>query len=347
MKTVFFGPNSSVVKWAYTDVIESEQIEYCEYPEFTNFQQKVFLSSVAEKLFPSCIKRKIYTKMLGYKFLENLEVEEEHFFVFTCQNNMFFTSFFQVFIRFLKKTFKKSKFLFYYYDLIKTCMPENLEFVKSEFDLVYTFDRGDAENYGITFYGEICVKTDIEEKDECDYDFLYIGTDRGRMKSILSVFDKLTSFGKKCNFFVFRALDENVEYIEKNYADNLVKMEDNQGGGIMVDGSILRYNVYVPYVQTRKHINSTKGMVEIVFEGQTAGTMRLPESVIYKKKLISNCQSIKGRDVYNENNILLFNSPEDLTKEKIDKLLSCDFKEVQHDFSATKMIEVAKEILFK
>lgn len=345
MKTVFFGPNGSVVKWAYTDVIESKEIEYCEYPDFKEITQKLFLSSTAEKVFPACLRRKIYTRLLKYQFLKHFDKDEEHFFVFTCQNNMFFTPFFFVFVRFLKKAFKKSKFLFYYYDLIKTCMPENLEFVKKEFDLVYTFDKGDAENYGITFYGEICVKNHSQEKDEENYDFLYIGTDRGRMNAILSVFDKLTFLEKKCNFFVFRVLDENVQMIKDKYGDK-VQMIDENKGKISISGSALTFNVYVPYVETLKHINSTRGMVEIVFEGQTAGTMRLPESVIYKKKLVSNCQSIRGRDVYNENNILLFNGADDLTKENIDKLLACEFVEVDHDFSATKMIEKAKEILF-
>ncbi len=347
MKTVFFGPNSSVVKWAYTDVIKSNDIEYCEFPEVKGKLNKLLLTRRGASKVPFCMKRRIYSRILKYDFLKSADRNDEHLFVFTCQNNMFFTTFFSAFIVYLKRLFKKSKFAFYYYDLIKTCAPEKIEQVKELFDVVYTFDSSDADEYGITFYGEICAKNEPEENDITPFTYLYVGCDRGRFDTIISVFDKLSNLNNedKCVFYINDVLPENVIKIKERYGEYITDLAEKKGK-IEYNGSVLYFNHYSPYVNTLKYIYKCKCMVEIVFPGQTAGTMRLPESAIYKKKLITNCDFVLSRkDIYNPNNILVFSSVDDINKKNISKLKNSEYEDMPHDFSTFAFIERVKKDL--
>ena len=340
MKTIFFGASGSIVKWAYKDVYENPEIEYCEFNKKTIGDTKIrklLFFSGKGKLLPYFIKDKLYKNSLNYKFLKSNE--SEFLFVFTCQFGMLFENGFFTYIYYLKKKYKDCKLAFYYNDIIDTCEPSKFEYVKSVFDLVLTFDKKEAEKYKIKYYGVVHSKCEpaIEETAE-ESDVFYVGSDRGRFDTIMETFIRLSDKGKCCVFYIFELLREN-----ENKLAEFIKKCKRHGKAFMYKNSLLYVNEYCWYGKTLKYISKTKCLVEILLPEQTAGTLRQAEAVMYGKKLITNCKEAKEKPYYRAENIFVFDKPEDIDV----KFLDTTYVHVEYDFSPLKMIEFAKNKLYK
>lgn len=337
MKTVFFGAAGSIVRWAYKDVYENPQIEYCEFDKKTVQSGKISDSlffSAKGNFLPFFLKDKIYKRALKYKFLKE---KESALFVFVCQYGLFNENGFFTFVNYLKKKYKKSKFVFYYNDIIATCEPEKFGKVKKIFDLILTFDKAEAKNYGMTYYGIVHSKAQpaLNEIAE-DSDVFYVGSDRGRFNDILKTFIVLSDAGKRCIFYLFDLLKEN----ESKLYEFLNKCE-KEGKTYKYKNSLFYVNEYCWYGKTLSYISKTKCLVEILLPTQTAGTLRLAESIMYGKKLITNCKAVKEKPYYREENIFVFDKPEDIDV----KFLDTPCVAIDYDFSPLKMIEYAKKML--
>lgn len=339
MKIVFFGASGSIVKWAYKDIYENPEIEYCEFDKKSVGEgrlKKVLLFSDKGRFLPFFIKNINYKNILKYEFLKNKN--ENILFVFTCQYGIFFENGFFTFVEYLRKKYKQAKFAFYYNDIIKTCEPEKFERIKRVFDLVLTFDKSEAEKYGMTYYGEVHSKTVPAENETAEEsDVFYVGSDRGRFNDILKSFILLSDAGKCCVFYLFDVLKENEEKLSA-----FLKSCKQNGNAYVYKNSLLYINEYCWYGKTLKYISKTKCMAEILLPTQTAGTLRLAESVMYGKKLITNCKAVKEKPYYRAENILVFDKPEDIDV----KFLDVPYVPVEYDFSPLKMIEYVKNKLF-
>lgn len=347
MKKIFFGADPSIVKWAYTDIIENKDIEYCDFSEKRGSRLRSFLFSRRFQdlvLGVSQIGAKLlYSYLLGYSFLKKARKKEPVLFVFACQYQYFFLTSFFCFIKFLKEQFPKAKFVFYYNDLISTCYPEALGRLKDEFDLILTFDSHEAEEYALTYYGEVYSKQVVKEKYDIEpFDVFYVGSDRGRLDLILDVLGHLLKLGKKCRFYIIDVLPENQSKIQKFIIENEWQSSDSEKKEYTLAGSYLSFNNYCPYPKTLWLIKQCNCILEIVIPGQLAGSLREPESIVYGKKLITNCKSVKGRVFYNENNICLFDSIEEINQ----KFFSRPYQKVQFDFSPLRLIDFAEQKLF-
>lgn len=343
MKTVFLAASDSIVKWAYTDVIKDSDIEYGDYPyDFKQGVKKYIFTRRIAELTPFFLKKYWYKKYLGYEFLKNVDPSAEVLFVFTCQYNMFFDTFFQSFVHFLKKLYPKSKYVFYYNDIIETCYPECIEMIKQEFDMVLTFDNGDAEKYGIEYYGEVYSKNKIEQYDDIKpFDVFFVGSDRKRFDTIMKIFKKLADEKKKVVFYLFDTLPENKNrFIE--YLPDAVFEEDR----ILYKKSVLYRDVYCPYPRTLALIDKCKCLIEITLSAQNAATLRLLEATVYGKKLITNCRAAEGKPYYYSENILFFDDIDKISGEEMVRFMASPTKNVDCDFSALKMIDYCKERLY-
>lgn len=340
MKTVFFGASGSIVRWAYKDVYENPDIEYCEFDKKAvarGFFNKILFFSGKGKPLPHFVKNKLYKNALGYDFLKSKE--KDFLFIFTCQYNMLFEGGFFTFVSYLKKKYKNCRLVFYYNDVIATCEPSKFEAIKSVFDLVLTFDKREAEKYGISYYGVVHSKAEpAEEETAEDSDVFYVGSDRGRFDDIMKTFTVLSDAGKCCVFYLFDLLKEN-----ENKLGEFTKLCKKQGNAFVYKNSLLYVNEYCWYGKTLKYISKTKCLAEILLPAQTAGTLRLAEAVMYGKKLITNCKEAKEMPYYREENILVFDKPEDIDV----KFLDTPYVSVEYDFSPLKMIEYAKSKLYK
>lgn len=344
MKIVFLAASGSIVKYAYTDVINDPKIEYCDYPyDFKTGLKKLIFSRRVANLTPFFLKKSLYKKYLGYEFLKNVNPKEEVLFLFTCQYNMFFDTFFPSFLHFLKKLYPKSKYAFYYNDIISTCYPECIDMIKSEFDLVLTFDQIDAKTYGLTYYGEVYSKNDtsnVEAAEESDV--FFVGSDRKRFDILLKLFKKLADEDKKTIFYLFDILPENKERFSE-YLPDATESEDR----VTYKNSVIYKNVYCPYPKTLSHIKSCRAMLEITLSAQHAATLRLLESVVYGKKLITNCRAAIEKPYYHKENIFFIDSIDSTDGEALAEFLDAPGVPVTYDFSPLHLVEYCKENLYK
>lgn len=318
MKNIVFGPNQSISRWIYTDVITNENCEYCDLSRYSpNIWNKILFSRKFQQIIPHKVKKLLYRKILGYDFLNEKTNGEGVLFLFTCQYTMFFMTCFWVFIDFLKKEYPKAKFAFYYYDIIYTCCPELVEKVKAVFPIVLTFDPGDAEKYQLEYYGEICSKQQPSGDDTIKpFDIFYAGGDRGRFDIILSSFKRLTDLGYECIFYLIDINPVNYHKLCKFF-----KISNLSWGGVKLTykQSTLNCNIYCPYPSTLNHIQKCKALFEVVFPGQTSGSLRLPQAFIYGEKLITNCMYVTKRGLYSPDIISVFQTPEDIDASVINK----------------------------
>jgi hypothetical protein len=218
--------------------------------------------------------------------------------------------------------------------LIATCCPELVPKVKEEFPMVLTFDPGDAKKYDLIYYGEICAYNKPEGDDTiAPFDVFYAGGDRGRFKTVLAAFIKMADAGKKCIFYVIDIDSKHTKMIQETFQSEYVDLE--QGCTFGYKGSQFNCNIYCPYPKALNHIEKCKCLFEVVFPGQTSGSLRLPQACIYGKKLITNCAFVSERSFYQEENIQIFQDIEQIDTEWIDGGLV----PVQYDFSALGMFE--------
>lgn len=344
MKIVFLSASQSIIKWAYTDVINDPDIEYCDFPyDFKKGLKKYIFTRTVAEYMPFFLKKLLYKKYLNYNFFNYVKFDEEVLFIFTCQYNMFFDTFFPSFIQFLKRLYKNSKYAFYYNDIIETCYPECLDMIKKEFDIVLTFDKSDAEKYGLTYYGEIYSRNFIENKENIkSFDVFFVGSDRHRFDIILKLFKKFSDADLKSVFYLFDILPENQSRLadffpDADISDKIIKYKE----------SILYNNVYCPYPNTLSNINNCKCILEVTLSSQNAATLRLLEATVYGKKLITNCRDAKNKPYYNQNNVFFFNNIDELDIKEFLKFMDKPIKNITWDFSPLKMIDFIKKKLYK
>lgn len=342
MECVFFGASGSIVKWAYSDIINNPQIYYCDFEyEGKKGINRILLSRKLGNILPFVFQNFLYTRVLKYSFFRNLNPNDNILFVFTCQYNMYFDTFFETFICFLKKRYPQSKFVFYYNDMIKTCYPECINMIKKEFDLVLTFDKHDAEEYSITYYGEVYSKISVSDNPETEEsDIFYVGTDRGRLDTIIGMFKKVADINLKPVFYINDVSDNSI----KKLCSVLNVSIDNKGI-VKYKGGILYINIYCPYPKTLSYIKKSKCIAEVLLPEQTGGSLRLAESVTYSKKLLTNFKGVREKPYWRESNIFIFNDSESIKEEDLKKFIETPYIPVSYDFSPLRMIAFAESML--
>ena len=133
------------------------------------------------------------------------------------------------------------------------------------FDKVITIDEGDAERYGLELHPFFYSAIPKEDLAIPESDCFYVGNAKERLDDLLAVYELFLSMGLKCDFHIVGVSEERQKYQE----------------------SII-YNKPMNYDDVVCHIKKSKMLLEIMQEGQTSGTLREHEAVIYGKKLITN-----------------------------------------------------------
>ena len=178
----------------------------------------------------------------------------------------------------LKTKFPDCRIVYYFQDLISQDVSKQV-FIKnipSQIDLVYTFDYADAENYGLEFHD---IPYSYPQKESCEnvqYDISFVGAAKNRLNDIIAVYEKLKKQNLKSFFYIVGADDKAKE-----------------SGQDFVYGPPLKYYDYL------KIVEKSKCILEIMQKEGTGSTIRLGESIMYDKLLISNNKALKKSAFYN------------------------------------------------
>ncbi len=160
------------------------------------------------------------------------------------------------------------------------------------YDHVLTFNEADSKKYGFTFH-RLCYSFRKPEESAFPYsDVLFIGKNKNRLPCLLSIYDRLTQLGLKCNFLITGV---------------------PPGKQIAREGII--YSKWMPYREVLQHVSHTKCILEILEDRNNYSSLRTFEALVFGKKLITANAGILRDPFYSPSQILYIESAKDITKE--------------------------------
>lgn len=185
---------------------------------------------------------------------------------------------------------------------------------------VWTYDRSDSEKYGIklndrmSYYVSFC-----KEKQEPEYDVLYVGRDKGRGEFLYALEKALNEAGLRTFFRVVG--DTRFE-----------KKKDK------------RYGPEMSYDEICELIARSKAILNVILPGQEGMTVRDSEAICNNVKLITTNATIVDRPIYRSSNMLVIQGIEvDRIKEFLEVPYEPYGENVKEDFLLEKWIGVLLE----
>lgn len=162
-----------------------------------------------------------------------------------------------------------------------------------EFAEVWTFDKKDAEQFGLHYSNQFYFRPDDQHDERSEESVFFVGADKNRMQLLCSVSKKLSQIEYVSDFFVLP--DQNQEY------------------GEPAKGFLL--NDWMDYSQVLEHVRKCTAVLDLVKEGQGGITVRTLEAVFYKKKVITNNAAVKYCGLYDSGNIYILDHEQPTLKE--------------------------------
>ena len=327
-KMVFFGRSYfqyngfDSMKMLLNDVMNTENFYYVGTERETAFRWLNYfymdrIGSSIKKRVGIPFRRKAYRDYMQYH--KELNRDDEICFVFVRYEEWFFGE--DGFLKYLKETYPKSQ-LFYLVLNVNRYLHIDFDTFRPCFDRVITIDKGDAEEYGLDFYPFFYSPVDVTDSSLDESDCFFVGNAKSRIGEILKVYKLLSESGLRCDFHIVEVPPE-----QQLYKDKIV------------------YNKPMNYDEVVCHVKKTKMLLEIMQEGQTCGTLREHEAVIYGKKLLTNNKCITERHFYSEKYISVFEDPEEIDRDfvtDLDLKVSYEGKEL---ISPERFVDYARDLM--
>ncbi len=172
--------------------------------------------------------------------------------------------------------FYDSQYCYLYY--LNTINENNIKFCKYfKKENIYTFDHMDAQKYNIKFKHTPYSDKIILPQSKIEYDALFLGREKGMKDKIYEIYHTLKNLGLRVKFLVLGSSDKDF------------KLEQ-----------FLNYQDYLSMCA------KSKSIVEINKIGQSGCSLRMLESLFFKKKLITTNLDIYKDNYYNCNNIFIW-----------------------------------------
>ena len=183
------------------------------------------------------------------------------------------------YLRYLKKEYPHAKTCFVVNNPLVDYVYSKVNHVKSEYDKVATFLKDDAEKYGLFYYpyGYPFYIEDGKVKEEYESDVFFVGTDKGRLKYLLNLYDLFEKNGLKCDFWITGTQPED--------------QQARQG---------ITYNRRIPYTEVLERVRASKCVLEILQDDAMYCSLRCLEALLCRKKLITTNKMVLELPEYDE-----------------------------------------------
>lgn len=191
---------------------------------------------------------------------------------------------------YLRKKYPGCVLVCRFVDIIEKMPYSNIDEYRQSFDILQTFDIGEAERYNLDYYPNFySCSIDNISTDEPETDVLFVGRAKDRFDDILYAYDFLEKKGIHCEFYIVD-VPEDKQILRKNVV----------------------YCSYLPYVDYLKRLNKSKCVLEIMQKDGQGETLRQLEAILFDKKLITNNKSILKKDYYDTRKISLYDEISDI-----------------------------------
>ena len=162
--------------------------------------------------------------------------------------------------------------------------------LKSNTTKFHTFDKADAQKYGMYLHEQIYKEPnhrnlpDTKYDNDKEVDFFFIGQNKNRLPELRELNKRLNGLGFSTSFIIV-----DKELTSGNY------------DGIRV------ISHPIPYSEILNMLEKTKIIIDFNKEGQSGLTLRCLEGIFLGKKILTNNANIINKDIYCPNNILVYN----------------------------------------
>ena len=226
------------------------------------------------------------------------------------------------FISYLKKEYPDARFVCFYQDVIRSVRNYSFNDIKKIFDYVISYDLKEADQNGLIFHNTVFSNYPIPCNDYIENsDVYFVGAAKDRYDKIISVFEALTSLGLKCDFNIIGVPDEKQLYKDK-----------------------IHYISRLSYIENLQHVIKTKAILEIMQGNAVGASLRVWESIIYDKHLLTNNVGIKQLDVYNPNYMHIVGTDEKEINNWIHNGVCYD-ESVKNSLSPIRLLEFVDNLL--
>lgn len=265
---------------AYYDVMNMKNVKYFS-SAFQSLDNKLLkllarinyskkINQYISNPFDFCVKNKLFQ----CQFSQNRPL---CFLIFKNNIEVLGISFFQD----LKNKYPNSKMVVYFQDIISSYKNFDLEGVRKFADCLVTYDKGDAEMYGMGYFPTPYSIFDIDDNDLLKKsDIYFTGYAKTRYKTIFNVYEKCREQRLLCDF-------------------NLVGVPKDQ----QIYTDEIHYDCPLTYKENLQHVLKTRCILEIMQEGAVGFTPRLWEAIMYDKHLLTNNISVRDTEYYSNRSI--------------------------------------------
>lgn len=254
-------------------------------------------------------------------FKDSFKKNKPYCFVFASASYPF------EYIGFLRKKYANCKIVKIHRDLVKVAHTNPLyseENMNRVFDLRLTFDPGEAKTYNMIPFNEIESKVPISiDPDYPLCDVFFAGMAKDRLPKLIEAYDKFTSFGLKCNFFI--------THVKKN---DQIRRE-----------GITYSDKFMPYMDMLYKSVNARFMFDINQSGAVGYTSRFLEAVMYNKRFITDNISVKDTKYFATGDIFYYEKIEDIRKDFFEKS-EADYH-YSDDFSPIHLLRIIDNELLK
>ncbi len=205
-------------------------------------------------------------KSIWYKYCFNekeVDINEDIYFV--CYES-FHMTYSRKYLSYLRNKYINAKFVFFFSNPVDEYNFEKLKSVRDLYDVIFTFNEKDAKDNDFIYCNCDTFKLiPVPECPEYKSDVFFVGSDKGRLELLLSVFEKLTDAGLVCDFHIV-----NVPENKQRYADRI------------------KYNQRISYDEVLHRVKSTRCVLEILQNSNNYYSIRTLEALQYHKKLLTS-----------------------------------------------------------
>lgn len=299
-KLVILGSDWDLYKYSYRDLMTQPSIYIpgmAPKNKILRFIFRVHMHDSINKIINLPFKS-IWNSII----LKNVSKNEKYvFLIFTLRTDNKLEI-----ISYLRRNYKECKIVLFLQDLVNPVGYSGID-ISSKFprlDLVISYDPGDAKKYNLEYHNTIYSHPQVKKDGVNKYDILYIGKDKGRLPLLAKLYVIFTGIGLKCKFILLN-----------------VPQKDR-----VLNGKIDYINKMLPYKDVLEYVSHSSCLLEILQPTATGITYRTLEAISFDKKLITNNKSILSTGLFDNSNISIFNSVDDLNYKFLEKIKdNCEY----------------------
>lgn len=209
-------------------------------------------------------------------------------------------------LRYIKENVPNAKTCLYFSDKLSMYYARYPSFpsmkeLQSSFDFIFTYNVIDAKEY------DICLSPPVfpdyprlNANQDLVTDLFFVGKDKGRLPFLIDIYDKCTSEGINCTFFITDVKKDSLVYREG-----------------------ITYNKRLPYSEVLERDRNSKCILNVVQDGAQGITMREYEALFYNCYLLTDNYFAVNSPLFREEQFIeLRDDYASILKKKLDESLT-------------------------